>query len=51
MGWNTADLGFAAFDPSGEKIGGEPKEIDVDDWEFDHKCPKCGFSFNDPKEV
>jgi hypothetical protein len=23
------------------------KEIDTDDYEFSHTCPKCGFDFND----
>ena len=23
------------------------KEVDVDGFDFDHKCPKCGFEFND----
>jgi len=23
------------------------KEIDVEDYEFKHKCPKCGFEYND----
>lgn len=26
---------------------GNTKEIDVDDYEFDHKCPRCQFEFND----
>lgn len=25
----------------------EAKEIDVDEMMFDHKCPKCGFEFDD----
>ena len=25
------------------------KEVDVDEFEFDHKCPKCGFQYNDKK--
>lgn len=23
------------------------KEVDVDDFEMDHKCPRCGFEFDD----
>ena len=26
------------------------KEVDVDEFEFDHKCPKCGFQYNDKNE-
>ena len=29
----------------GTKKQGSSKEIDVNDFEFDHKCPKCGFEF------
>ena len=25
------------------------QEVDVDDFKFDHKCPKCGFEYNDKK--
>ncbi len=25
------------------------KEVNVDEFEFDHKCPKCGFQYNDKK--
>ena len=25
------------------------EEIDVDKFDFEHKCPKCGFEFNDKK--
>lgn len=25
----------------------ETKEIDVGSFDFDHRCPKCGFEFND----
>ena len=25
------------------------QEINVQDWQFDHKCPKCQFEFNDAK--
>lgn len=26
---------------------GQTKEIDPDGFKFDHKCPKCGFEYND----
>lgn len=43
------------FDPGDGLGGGEDitpkdsstKEIDVEDYEFEHKCPKCGFEYND----
>lgn len=25
------------------------QEVDVDEFKFDHKCPKCGFEYNDKK--
>jgi len=27
--------------------GDGPKEIDPDSYELDHRCPRCGFEFND----
>jgi hypothetical protein len=27
--------------------GGDTKEINPDEFEFSHQCPKCGFQFND----
>jgi ParB-like chromosome segregation protein Spo0J len=50
VGWNTADLGFAQFNPAGSELKDTSTEINVDEWKFDHKCPKCGFEFNDVKQ-
>lgn len=33
-------------DPPAENKQGTSKEIDPDDFEFNCKCPKCGFEFN-----
>lgn len=53
------DLSLTAFDTSeidlfindNEVINsmndGQTKEIDTDDFVMDHKCPKCGFEFDD----
>jgi predicted Zn-ribbon and HTH transcriptional regulator len=34
-----------------EKLSDEPEssseEIDADKFDLEHKCPKCGFEFND----
>lgn len=30
-----------------ESTSSSTKEIDVDSYQFDHKCPKCGFEFSD----
>jgi len=27
------------------------KEIDVDEYEMQHKCPRCGFEFNDSRKA
>jgi hypothetical protein len=35
-----------AGDEDGEEES-STQEIDPDDFEFEHKCPKCGFEFND----
>ena len=40
--------GLLAGDDSGDDGTGDSsaKEVNVDDFEFDCKCPKCGFEFN-----
>jgi ParB-like chromosome segregation protein Spo0J len=49
---NFDDL-FKSFDGEEEaEESDEPqetstKEIDPDEYEFEHRCPKCGFEFND----
>lgn len=32
---------------NGDENPGKTQELDPEDFEFDHKCPKCGFEFND----
>lgn len=34
------------FDDDGNVKSSSTKEIDTDGFEFEHTCPKCGFSFN-----
>ena len=34
-------------DSESEEGGTGPKEIDPDSYELDHRCPRCGFEFND----
>jgi hypothetical protein len=45
---------FVTFDENGDKYEannsssdnkGNTKEIDTDSFEFEHKCPKCGFEW------
>lgn len=33
--------------PKDDDNEGNTQEIDPDEFEFQHKCPKCGFGFND----
>lgn len=33
-------------DPDSGASESSAKEVDIDDFEFDCKCPKCGFEFN-----
>ena len=50
VGWELADIGFPKLDPSvGDMRQDSTHEINVGDWTFEHKCPKCGFEFNDVK--
>lgn len=47
VGYEIGDWGFDSLQPpTGEGLD-STHEIDVDDWSFDHRCPKCGFEFND----
>jgi hypothetical protein len=53
-GFGELELSFLDDEPE-EEIN-EPyspksstKEVNVDEFEFDHKCPKCGFQYNDKK--
>jgi hypothetical protein len=53
-GFGELELSFLDDEP--EKEVNEPyspksstKEVNVDEFEFDHKCPKCGFQYNDKK--
>jgi len=47
-GWNSNDLERLGIDlstPAGSAEEGA-SEVDVDQFEFAHVCPKCGFGFN-----
>lgn len=53
-GFGELELSF--LDEQEEEETNEPyspksstQEVDVDDFKFDHKCPKCGFEYNDKK--
>jgi ParB-like chromosome segregation protein Spo0J len=53
-GFGELELSF--LDDEQEEEVNEPyspksstKEVNVDEFEFDHKCPKCGFQYNDKK--
>lgn len=53
-GFGELELSFLDDEP--EEEVNEPyspksstKEVNVDEFEFDHKCPKCGFQYNDKK--
>jgi ParB-like chromosome segregation protein Spo0J len=53
-GFGELELSF--LDDEQEEETNEPyspksstKEVNVDEFEFDHKCPKCGFQYNDKK--
>jgi ParB-like chromosome segregation protein Spo0J len=48
---NAAGFSAEEIERMLEKLSDEPesssKEIDADKFELEHKCPKCGFEFND----
>jgi ParB-like chromosome segregation protein Spo0J len=47
---NSIDFGSiddSEDDRNDEENNGSTKEIDVDSFEFEHTCPKCGFQYND----
>jgi hypothetical protein len=47
-GWELEELGFVSLQPPlGTGSQDSTREIDVEDWKFAHKCPKCNFEFND----
>lgn len=53
-GFGELELSF--LDEQEEEENSEPyspksstQEVDVDEFKFDHKCPKCGFEYNDKK--
>ncbi len=53
-GFGELELSF--LDEEEEEETNEPyspksstQEVDVDEFKFDHKCPKCGFEYNDKK--
>jgi ParB-like chromosome segregation protein Spo0J len=48
MGFEVVDFGFIQLQPPlGKDTTDSTKEINVEDWQFSHKCPKCNFEFND----
>jgi hypothetical protein len=54
MGFDLDLTGFAQFELANifddgvrEPEESKTQEIDVDGFNADHQCPKCGFEFND----
>lgn len=46
-GLELPELGMDGDDESDRNPESSAKEVDVDNFEFEHECPKCGFQFND----
>jgi ParB-like chromosome segregation protein Spo0J len=47
-GWELEELGFVSLHPPLESGSQDStREINVEDWQFAHKCPKCNFEFNE----
>jgi len=49
-GFTPFDLDFLRAEAGGEPMGGgsgSGREIDVGGMSFDHRCPKCGFEFDE----
>ena len=47
--FDLGELGFADYgldDPINHETESSSKEIDTESFDFDCKCPKCGFEFN-----
>ena len=47
LGFDDLDLKSMLPDQSGEEESSSSKEIDIDSFEFNCQCPKCGFEYND----
>jgi ParB-like chromosome segregation protein Spo0J len=52
LGFNDDELESLLGEMAGEEMveqenEGNTEEIDVEEYEFEHTCPKCGFEFND----
>lgn len=48
VGYEVGDWGFYSLTPPKDSLSQDSThEINIDDWTFAHKCPKCGFEFND----
>ena len=44
---DTKDFAYSESENVAVTQGGVTKEINPDDFEFEHRCPKCGFEYND----
>jgi len=57
MGFDLELTGFGLDEAGTMLLGGDgldahgdgPKEIDPDSYELGHRCPRCGFEFDDDK--
>ena len=49
LGWNNEEIDAILSKDGFETVMSEPKdtEVDVGDFELNHKCPRCGFEFDD----
>lgn len=54
MGFHDAEIealmrqvGAVEVDPDEEPPESSSQEIDVDEFDMEHQCPRCGFEFND----
>ena len=47
LGFDAPDLEALMFDGVDYEPESSTKEIDPDEYALDHKCPKCGFEFDD----
>ena len=47
LGFSPADLGIFEDDPVSDTVPeSSTKEIDPDEYQLGHRCPKCGFEFD-----
>lgn len=50
-GFSDEDLAGIEIKANQDEPESSIKEIDPDDYQLGHRCPRCGFEFNDDKET